>query len=119
MDPLKRLSDNPVDAPRCHSEPFGKPRINSAKNLMDSGSYTLEILRLAVQNDVSGQPLKQDWRFKEVSCLIVLRSQSLVPHSGSGLMLADPFSLHLLADFPPFNQHASKLNLPHVTSKVR
>ena len=31
--------------------------LSEAKNLMDSGTYTLEILRLAPQNDVIGQPL--------------------------------------------------------------
>ena len=31
--------------------------LSEAKNLMDSGSYTLEILRLTPQNDVLGQPL--------------------------------------------------------------
>jgi hypothetical protein len=29
--------------------------LSEAKNLMDSGTYTLEILRLAPQNDVVGQ----------------------------------------------------------------
>ena len=54
----KRLSDNRSNACICHSMPFGKLRINSAKNLRASGTYTSEILRLAPQNDVVGQPLK-------------------------------------------------------------
>ncbi len=32
--------------------------LSEAKNLMDSGTYTSEILRLIPQNDVVGQPLK-------------------------------------------------------------
>ena len=32
--------------------------LSEAKNLMDSGTYTSEILRLTPQNDVVGQPLK-------------------------------------------------------------
>jgi hypothetical protein len=31
--------------------------LSEAKNLMDSGTYTSEILRLTPQNDVVGQPL--------------------------------------------------------------
>jgi hypothetical protein len=31
--------------------------LGEAKNLVDSGTYTLDILRLAPQNDVVGQPL--------------------------------------------------------------
>ncbi len=54
----KRLSDNPSNACICHSEPFAELRINAAKNLRGSGTYTSEILRLAPQNDVVGQPLK-------------------------------------------------------------
>ena len=34
--------------------------LSEAKNLMDSGTYTSEILRLAPQNDVSGQALWGD-----------------------------------------------------------
>jgi len=56
--PPMRLTDNPSNACICHSEPCGKLRINSAKNLMDSGTYTSEILRLTPQNDVIGQNLK-------------------------------------------------------------
>ena len=48
------VPDYPSNACICHSEPFGKLRIDSAKNLMDSGTCTLEILRLAPQNDVVG-----------------------------------------------------------------
>jgi hypothetical protein len=51
---VTNLSDNPTNTLPCHSEPFGKLRINSAKNLMDSRSYTFEILRLKPQNDVIG-----------------------------------------------------------------
>ena len=35
--------------------------LSEAKNLMDSGTYTLEILRLAPQNDVVGQPPEGDF----------------------------------------------------------
>ena len=31
--------------------------LSEAKNPMDSGTYTLEILRLTPQNDIVGQPL--------------------------------------------------------------
>ena len=48
----------PSESPVCHSEPFGKLRINSAKNLIDPSTYTFEILRLKPQNDVVGQPLR-------------------------------------------------------------
>jgi len=58
---VQSLSDNPSNACVCHSEPFGKLRINSAKNLMDSDTYYLEILRLAPQNDVVGQPAQRDF----------------------------------------------------------
>ena len=56
------MSDNPSNASICHSEPFGKLRINSAKNLMDSGTYNSEILRLTPQNDVVGQALECELR---------------------------------------------------------
>jgi hypothetical protein len=42
---LKRLSDNTSNSCLCHSEPFDRLRTGSAKNLMDSQTYTLEILR--------------------------------------------------------------------------
>ena len=35
--------------------------LSEAKNLMDSYTYYLEILRLAPQNDVVGQPLRGDF----------------------------------------------------------
>ena len=35
--------------------------LSEAKNLMDSGTYTLQILRLTPQNDVVGQPLRGDF----------------------------------------------------------
>ena len=52
---LMSLYDNPANGCYCHSEPFGKFKIKSAKNLIDSGIYTFEILRLPVQNEVVGQ----------------------------------------------------------------
>ena len=53
---LKRLSDNP---------PSGLYVILSeAKNLMASGTYNSEILRLKPQNDVVGQPPKGDCGIK-------------------------------------------------------
>ena len=35
--------------------------LSEAKNLMDSSTYTSEILRLTPQNDVVGQPLTPDF----------------------------------------------------------
>ena len=52
---LMSLYDNPANGCYCHSEPFGKFRPESAKNLIDSGIYTFEILRLPVQNEVVRQ----------------------------------------------------------------
>ena len=54
---ILRLSDNPADKPGCHSEFLDTLKMNSAKNLIDSATYTSEILRLTPQNDVIGQPL--------------------------------------------------------------
>ena len=41
----------------CHSEPFGRLRAGSAKNLIVSSNEAFEILRLTPQNDVVGQPV--------------------------------------------------------------
>jgi len=41
--------------------------LSEAKNLMDLGTYTSEILRLAPQNDVVGQPLRRDLRIRDES----------------------------------------------------
>jgi len=46
----------PSKAPSCHSEPFDRLRINSAKNLINLDTYAFEILRLTPQNDIVGQP---------------------------------------------------------------
>ena len=35
--------------------------LSEAKNLMDLGTYTSEILRLTPQNDVVGQPVRGDF----------------------------------------------------------
>jgi len=42
--------------------------LSEAKNLMDLGTYTSEILRLTPQNDVVGQPLRGD--LKDLSVLL-------------------------------------------------
>jgi len=36
---IERLSDNPSNACHCHSEPFGKLRINFAKNLLGGAAF--------------------------------------------------------------------------------
>ena len=47
----------PSKVPNCHSEPFGKLKTGSAKNLINLDTYAFEILRLTPQNDIFGQPL--------------------------------------------------------------
>jgi hypothetical protein len=78
--PPTRLSDNSLNASCCHSEPFGRLRINSAKNLIDSDTYAFEILRLTPQNDVVGQPLKGDlclsWSFLKPMQILSIDKQS-------------------------------------------
>ena len=67
----RRLSDNPANVSCCHSESFRRLRINSAKNLIDSGTYTYEILRLPPQNDVVGQPQRRYLCQKRLCDLVV------------------------------------------------
>jgi hypothetical protein len=45
----------------CHSEPFGKLRINSTKNLHDLKYLGVEILRLTPQNDSVRKPREGDF----------------------------------------------------------
>jgi len=47
----------PFNAVSCHSEPFGRLRTGSAKNLINLDTYAFEILRLTPKNDIVGQPL--------------------------------------------------------------
>jgi len=68
---LQRLSDNRTNAFLCHSESFGKLRINSANNLIDSSTYTLEILRLTPQNDVVGRPRQSKFQDQMKSTAVV------------------------------------------------
>ena len=65
----------PPKAPSCHSEPFGRLRTGSAKNLVNLDTYAFEILRLTPQNDIVGQPL---WGDLIISPLKSCRSNLLV-----------------------------------------